>query len=262
MEKLLEVMSRLRGPGGCPWDQEQTHQSIRPQVLEECYELLEAIDEQDDKLMKEELGDVLLHVVFHSQLAKERGAFDFEDVSCSIVDKLIRRHPHVFGDQKVSSSDKVLQKWQELKAKEKPERTGALDGIPKVLPALIEAQEVQKKAGHVGFDWAEVKEVMLKLREEVEEIQEVLDNISGEQDAQARLEEEVGDLFFVVVNLARHLKCDAEQSCRLATRKFRHRFEQVEEMIQARGMRMQDCSLEEMELCWQEVKSGETIKGG
>ena len=173
IDELLEVMTRLRGPGGCPWDQEQTHESIRPQVLEECYELLEAIDEADDKLMKEELGDVLLHVVFHSQLAKERGVFCFEDVSKGIVDKLIRRHPHVFGDQDLDSSEKVLKKWQELKDKEKPERVGVLDGIPKILPALMEAQEVQKKAGRVGFDWKEVSDVMDKVREEVDEVQEV-----------------------------------------------------------------------------------------
>ena len=167
IDELLEVMAKLRGPGGCPWDQEQTHESIRPQVLEECYELLEAIDEADDSLMREELGDVLLHVVFHSQLAKERGVFSFEEVARGIVDKLIRRHPHVFGDQNIDTSEKVLKKWQELKAQEKPERKSVLDGIPKALPALMEAQEVQKKAGRVGFDWPEVEAVMEKVKRRI-----------------------------------------------------------------------------------------------
>ncbi|NJK93496.1 MAG: nucleoside triphosphate pyrophosphohydrolase, partial [Blastochloris sp.] len=167
MEELREIVARLRGPGGCPWDQEQTHESIRAQLLEECYEALEAIDEKNDELLKEELGDVLLHVVFHAQMAGERGVFDLDGVAKGISEKLVRRHPHVFGEDKLETSDQVLKRWDELKKLEKPERKGALAGIPGSLPALMRAQEVQKKAAKVGFDWPEWKPVLAKVREEL-----------------------------------------------------------------------------------------------
>jgi tetrapyrrole methylase family protein / MazG family protein len=250
MDELRKIVAQLRGPGGCPWDQEQTHQSIRSQLLEECYEALEAIDEKNDQLLVEELGDVLLHVVFHAQLAEERGVFGLAEVAQGISDKLVRRHPHVFGEDKLETSAEVLQRWDELKKMEKPERQGALAGIPPILPALMRAQEVQKKAAKVGFDWKELKPVLQKVREELDELEQDLDDPK-------RAAEELGDLLFSVVNLSRHLSLDAEQCCRDATRKFVTRFEVVEKKAMEQGLRMKEASLEELDLLWEQAKQGE-----
>jgi tetrapyrrole methylase family protein / MazG family protein len=268
-------VARLRGPGGCPWDQEQTHESIRAQLLEECYEALEAIDQKDDVLLREELGDVLLHVVFHAQLAEERGVFTLDEVAQGIREKLVRRHPHVFGDDKLKTSDEVLKRWDELKKLEKPERKGALDGVPALLPALMRAQEIQKKAAKVGFDWQELMPVLQKVREELDELEEEVereverqmerkrelkapgsqpDSSTKPRVTEKRVAEELGDLLFSVVNLARHLKIDAEQACRDATRKFSHRFEKVEALAKASGRQLVEMTLTELDLLWEQAK--------
>lgn len=253
IDELKQIVARLRGPGGCPWDQEQTHESIRAQLLEECYEALEAIDEKNDALLKEELGDVLLHIVFHAQLAEERGVFTLEEVARGISDKLVRRHPHVFGEDKLATSDQVLKRWDELKKLEKPERTGALAGIPPILPALMRAQEVQKKAAKVGFDWKELKPVLQKVREELEELEKELEGPAGSP----TIAGELGDLVFSVVNLSRHLKLDAEQCCRDATNKFVRRFEKVETLAGEKGLRMEEAGLQQLDLLWEQAKREE-----
>ncbi|MFH1067200.1 MAG: nucleoside triphosphate pyrophosphohydrolase [bacterium] len=249
IQKLLNIMAKLRSPQGCPWDREQDHQSIRPQLLAECYELLEAIDELDDSAMKEELGDVLLHVVFHAQMAKERGAFDFNAVADTLADKLVRRHPHVFAADKVSSSDEVLGRWHEIKKKEKPERTSALSGVPKHLPALMQAQEIQKKAARAGFDWKKTAPVLAKIREEIRELEQ---SVARHKIAHRHIEEELGDLLFSLVNLSRHLKIDAEQACRLATTKFTRRFQWIEKKIGAE--KFASSSLKELDVYWEKAK--------
>lgn len=229
IDTLRATVARLRGPGGCPWDQEQTHQSIRAQLLEEAHEVLEAIDAGDDPLLQEELGDLLLHVVFHAQLAEERGAFGLQDVIRSINEKLVRRHPHVFGSSDpLDSSAAVLKKWDEIKQAEKPTRTGAFDGIPPTLPALMRAQETQKKAAHFGYDWKSPDGVLAKLREELAELE-------AARPDPAQAHEECGDLLFSMVNLARHWGIDAEQALRDSTAKFRQRFERAQAAARARG---------------------------
>ena len=252
MQRLLDIMAKLRSPEGCPWDREQTHQSIRPGLIEECYELVEALDASDDKLMQEELGDVLIQVVFHAQLAKERGIFTFEDVVKGIADKLVRRHPHVFGDGSAKTSEEVMVKWAEIKKTEKPERTSALSGIPKILPALALAQEVQKKAARVGFDWKDADPVWEKVGEELAELEHAVQKNEG-------VEEELGDLLFAIVNLSRHLKQDAEQACRLATKKFSRRFKWVEEKVKQEGKEMKDLSLAELDVYWKQAKGTKSL---
>lgn len=247
VSELLGIMARLRAPDGCPWDKEQTHLTIRQQLLEECYELVEAIDKLNDKDMEEELGDVLLHVVFHCQLGKERGAFDFSSVVKKLSEKLVRRHPHVFGTTEAKDSGAVIQKWNEIKKIEKPERTSALDGVPPHLPALMFAQEIQKKAGRVGFDWPDVKSVLSKVHEEIAEVEEAIEKGEG-------IEEEVGDLFFALSNLSRHLKLNAEQACRLASGKFKKRFEWVEAAMKKDGLEMEKSTLAVMDTYWDKAK--------
>jgi tetrapyrrole methylase family protein/MazG family protein len=249
IDKLIEVMAQLRGPKGCPWDKEQTHETIKSQLIEESYEVLEAIDSKNPKALKEELGDLLLHVVFHTQLEAEKKEFNFDDVAQGIVDKLIRRHPHVFGDTSVSSSGEVLKNWQDIKKTEKPERKNILDGIPNHLPALMKAQELQKKASHVGFDWPDREGPLKKVEEEIEEVKKDLD-------VKDRAAEEIGDLLFAVVNLTRHLKLDAEECLMQANTKFKKRFEAIETKLTKEGKKFEDCSLEELDKIWNEVKKG------
>jgi tetrapyrrole methylase family protein/MazG family protein len=251
IERLLNIMEKLRAPDGCPWDREQTHESIRNDLLEETYEVLEAIDDNDDEAFKEELGDLLLQVVFHSQVAKERKAFNFEEVAKRIADKLVDRHPHVFGNTKAENSEQVLAQWNELKKKEKPERTSALDGIPKSLPALMYAQKIQKKAARVGFDWKEMEQVFEKIEEELHELRDAIKQ-------GAHIEEEMGDLFFAVVNLSRHLNIDAEQACRMASNKFSDRFRWVEDAMRADAKPMEKASLEVLDLYWEKAKQALT----
>jgi tetrapyrrole methylase family protein/MazG family protein len=250
--RLKEIIARLRAPGGCPWDREQTHESIRLQLLEECFEVLEAVDERNDGMLREELGDVLLHVVFHSQLAVERGAFTLEDVINGVADKLVRRHPHVFGEGKLGSSAEVLRQWDEIKRGEKPGRKGLLDGIPRTLPALMQAGEIQKRAAKVGFDWTEIRDVLAKVREEFGELEEVLHD-------PPRAEEELGDLFFALVNLARFLDINPELAARAANQKFIRRFEWME---QNSPQPLKGLSLAELDELWCRAKKTSVERRG
>ena len=251
--RLLQIMERLRGPGGCPWDLEQTHQSIKPQLIEECYEVIEAIDSGRTESLREELGDVLLHVVFHAQLAREVGRFDFEDVAREIGDKLIRRHPHVFGEVSVAGTAEVLKNWDQIKRQEKPERVSLLEGIPRQLPSLMRAQETQKKAAKVGFDWPDATGPRDKVLEELSELQAEIQRGA----APDRVEDEFGDVLFSLVNYGRHLKMDAEQSLSRATSKFAARFQSVEQIVAASGRDWSDWTPAELDQLWAQAKETE-----
>ena len=251
MDRLLELMRRLRAPEGCPWDREQTPVTLKPQLLEECYEVLEAIDAGSPAHLTEELGDLLLHVVFQAQIAEEKGEFSFNEVAVGISDKLVRRHPHVFGKERAADSGEVVTMWNDLKKAEKPERASAIDGVPRQLPALMRAEALQKRARHVGFDWPDREGALAKVREEVDE---VAAEIEKSTDAVA---EEMGDLLFSVVNLSRHLKLSAEDLLTRANDKFSRRFQKMETTLQAGGKKVEDCSLPELDEAWNEVKRGE-----
>ena len=232
MDRLLAIMTRLRAPGGCAWDREQTPATLKPQLLEECYEVLEAIDSGSPAALSEELGDLLLHVVFQAEIAREQGEFAFADVANGIVDKLIRRHPHVFGANKTDDPAQIVAQWNDIKKAEKPERTSALDGVPRALPALMRAEAVQKKAKQVGFDWPDANGSLAKVREEIAEVTAEMEAdlalaaANGIPFAPAeKTAEELGDLLFSIVNLTRHLKLDAEGLLTDATDKFTRRFQ-------------------------------------
>jgi MazG family protein len=246
LPRLLKIMEILRSPEGCPWDREQDHKTIKNNLIEESYEVLEAIDAGDGSLLKEELGDLLLQIVFHSQLEKEKGIFEFSDVALAIGDKLIRRHPHVFEDVHAPDTETVLKNWNELKKKEKPERKGFFDGVPSVFPALMRSQEIQKKAAKTGFDWSDRFAVLEKVKEELAELEEEMVN----QGTQERINEELGDLLLVICNLARHLKLDAEESCRQGTLKFQRRFEVLKSHLEQSGRPIESFSVEEMGEAW------------
>jgi MazG family protein len=248
IDRLKQIVQRLRAPDGCPWDREQTHESLKPHVIEECYELVDAIDDKDDQGMLEELGDLLLQVVLHAQMASEEGRFDFDSVADVISEKLIRRHPHVFGDTKLATSDAVLKQWDAIKRREKTERASALDGVPRGLPALARAQKTQSKAARVGFDWANAEGSLQKVKEEIEELERVE---TGE-----KLAEELGDLLFSVVNFARKSKLDAEELLQAATRKFSDRFRKMEALAESRGLSFSSLTLSEMDELWEQVKRG------
>lgn len=246
---LVEIVRILRAPGGCQWDQAQTHESIRRNFLEEAYEVAEAIDEGSTEHLKEELGDVLLQVVFHSSIEQDAGHFDLNDVADGVCRKLIYRHPHVFGDVTVHSTDEILSNWEELKKKEKGQETqaDALDAVARTLPALWRAEKVQKKAAKVGFVWPDVSGAMEKVSEETAELSAAM---AGDGD----VTEELGDLLFAVVNAARFLKVDPEDALHAASDKFSARFRRVEEAAAAQGRRMEDMTLAEMDKLWDEVK--------
>jgi MazG family protein len=246
IDRLRQIVERLRAPEGCPWDREQTHESLKPHVIEECYELIDAIDDKDDQGMQEELGDLLLQVVLHAQMASEDGRFDFDSVAEVISEKLIRRHPHVFGGTKLATSDAVLTQWDAIKRREKAERESALDGIPRGLPALAKAQKTQSKAGRVGFDWPDATGSLEKIKEEIKELEQAT---NGDQ-----LAEEIGDLLFAVVNFARKSKLDAEDLMQGATRKFADRFRKMEALASSRGLKFSALTLAEMDQLWDEVK--------
>ncbi|HEY0790007.1 MAG TPA: nucleoside triphosphate pyrophosphohydrolase [Chthoniobacterales bacterium] len=246
LARLQEIVHRLRAPDGCPWDREQTHASLKPYLLEECYELLEAVDLGDAVLLKEELGDLLLQVVLHSQIASEDGRFTLDDVAVGIADKLVRRHPHVFGAQRLPDSDAVLKQWDQLKRTEKAERRSVLDGVPGPLPALARAQKVQGKAARVGFDWTDPQGAWAKVHEETAEVQ-----AADPED----VAEELGDLLFSVVNYARKRKVDAEQALLGATRKFAVRFSAMEALAAERGVKLEELSLAALDALWEEVKA-------
>lgn len=250
-DDLVWVMARLRGPGGCPWDREQSHSTLKRYMVEECYEAIEAIDNDDLDSLCEELGDVLLQVVFHAQLEAETGCFNIDDVIRIIVDKLVRRHPHVFGAVNVADSDEVLRNWENIKRSEKGEgwRESALDGVPKGLPALMLAMEISKRAVKVGFEWEKLDDVLAKLEEEVAELKEAI----REKD-RSEVEAELGDLLFTLVNVARWQKIDPEEALRAMVRRFSTRFRYVEQAARDQGRRLEEMSLTEMDALWEEAK--------
>jgi MazG family protein len=256
LERLLGLMARLRAPDGCPWDREQTPATLKPQLLEECYEVIEAIDAGSATHLAEELGDLLLHIVFQAQIAREAGKFGFAEVADGIADKLVRRHPHVFGAEKVAGAGEVVTLWNDLKKAEKPERESALDGVPRALPALMRAEALQKKARQVGFDWPDVRGALAKIREEIDEVAAEIE--SGARGEAAKTAEEIGDLLFSVVNLTRHLKLHAEELLTAANDKFSRRFRAMEKRIKERGKNLKDCTLAELDAAWNEVKAEES----
>src|SRR5262245_35928615 len=264
-EKLVEIMARLRGPDGCPWDKEQDFNTLKPMLVEEVYEVLEAIDLQDFDGVAEELGDLMLHIVFQAQLGKEAGTFDINIVIDKICEKLIRRHPHVFGSEEAGTADQVIQNWEAIKAKEKaaklknrtPEQRSLLEGIPSKLPAMHEAHQISSRAARVGFDWPDIEGIFDKLQEEVRELKEVISS-GGDDKQRERLEDEIGDMLFVMVNIARYLKIDSESALKRSNRKFKTRFRYMEGELAKQGKSLEETPLEEMEALWQKAKS-ETI---
>jgi ATP diphosphatase len=263
IHRLIEIMAALRTPGsGCPWDLEQNFQTIAPYTLEEAYEVADAIDRDDLDHLKDELGDLLLQVVFHARMAEEQGIFEFGDVVQAITTKLIRRHPHVFADAEGKTADAVKGLWETIKAQEKADRgepapTGALAGVPVALPALTRALKLQNKAGQVGFDWNDPRAVLAKIREEADEIEAALDEMD-----KAHAATEVGDLLFAVVNLGRHLDADPEGVLRQTNLKFERRFASIERALAARGKSPKDATLAEMDALWDEAKAAEKAAAG
>jgi len=246
--RLVRTVAQLRGPGGCPWDREQTHRSIRSDLIEECYEVLEAMDSRNPSAFCEELGDLLLQVVFHAQIAGEAGHFTLDDVAGTVADKLVRRHPHVFGSRKLKTSQQVLAQWETIKKKEN-NADSIVARVPRYLPALLKADKVQRKVARVGFDWRRVEDVIAKVEEELGEVREALASGNRKQ-----FEEELGDLLFAVVNLARFQKLHAEELLHRAIQKFIRRFQHVERAVHRQGRRLEDCTLEEMDALWNAAK--------
>jgi MazG family protein len=250
MTRLRYIVHRLRAPGGCPWDMEQTHESLIPHVIEEAYEVADAIKSGNPELICEELGDLLLQPVLHAEIASETGAFDLDQMAHGLSEKLIRRHPHVFGDASAATSDAVLTQWDAIKRQEKgAQKEGHLHGVGNGLPALMRGQKLQKKAARVGFDWPDAAPVFAKIREEATELEEAV--ASGQT---AAIEEELGDLLFSVVNLARKLGVESEAALAAANEKFIRRFHAVENRLVAAGKELGKATLEEMDAAWDEVK--------
>jgi nucleoside triphosphate diphosphatase len=289
-ERAVSIMARLRGPGGCPWDREQTFDSIKPYTIEETYEVLEAIDNRDWDELPGELGDLLLQVLFYSQMAEEQKTFSIDQVLDRLSDKLVDRHPHVFGNVKAETSSDVLRNWEALKAEEKKKRQGSGEGklaknddqpesvlasVSSAMPALLEAHKLSSRAAHVGFDWPNVEGLFQKLHEETEELQEQLREFPApgpqpqgrgtagagrpqiSEGLRQRLEDEVGDLFFVLVNIARYLALDSESALKKTNRKFKRRFQWMEEQLKVSGRTPQQAWMEELESLWQQAKQRE-----
>jgi MazG family protein len=282
-ERAVSIMARLRAPGGCPWDREQTFDTIKRYTLEETYEVLEAIDNRDWKELTGELGDLLLQVLFYAEMAQEQGTFTIDDVLDTLSNKLIHRHPHVFGETKADNSAQVLKNWEVLKAEERQERDKRkslhnggqeeqtkpellLEGVSSKMPALQEAHKISSKAAHVGFDWPHVQGLFEKLSEETHELQEHLRDLPSAgansaqkpeipQELRQHVEDEVGDLFFVMVNIARYLSVDPESALRKTNRKFRRRFNWLEEKLREQGRGLEEATLEDMEALWQQAKT-------
>jgi nucleoside triphosphate diphosphatase len=256
LRRLLEIMDKLRDPGGCPWDREQTLKTLTPYLLEEAHEVIEAIESGDAQHHKEELGDLLFQVIFQSRIAREEGKFDFAQVCEGISDKLTRRHPHVFGDVSVSGSGEVVKNWERIKADERKEKgqpsRSAIGGVPVSLPALVRGERMTEKAAAVGFDWPDPASVLAKVREELEELEEAMR--SGEQHA---VEHELGDLLFAVANLGRWVKVHPEEALRGALRRFESRFHFIESKLAERGRSPRESTLEEMDALWDEAKERE-----
>ncbi len=264
-QRLLEIMAILRDPEkGCPWDKQQNFESIVPYTIEEVYEVADAIFHKEPEDIKEELGDLLFQVVFYAQLGKETSEFDFEEIASTIVDKLERRHPHIFGDETLGSTEDVAKRWDEIKRSEKQNKRDfknisntLLYDIPQGMTPLLKAEKIQKKCAKVGFDWSSIAPVICKVREELIEIE---DELKADKLAQDKVEEEVGDLLFAVVNLSRHLKVNAESALIRANQKFTSRFMEVEKYLSERGTSVQEAKLEQMEAAWQSVKDAEAVK--
>ncbi|MDZ4230405.1 MAG: nucleoside triphosphate pyrophosphohydrolase [Dehalococcoidales bacterium] len=244
-DTLVDIIARLRAPDGCPWDREQTHASLRENLLEECYEVMEALDEGDTGKLREELGDLLMQIVMHAQIAREAGDFELGDVLAGISTKLVQRHPHVFGSLKVTGTAEVLRNWEHIKREARGDAS-MLDGVPRQMPALGYSQEIQRRVARVGFDWEDIDGVIDKL---VEEVGEFKQSATDEQRAQ-----EFGDLLFTLVSVARHLEIDAEAALREANRKFYRRFSAMEELCRQRGMSFADLSFAEQNALWEEAK--------
>ena len=257
ISRLLSIMDKLRDPGGCPWDREQTLRTLTPYLLEEAHEVIEAIESGDDAHHREELGDLLFQVVFQSRIAREEGKFDFADVCDAISDKLTRRHPHVFGDVAVSGSREVVKNWERIKAEERKEKgqaeRSAVGGVPVALPALVRAERLTEKAGAVGFDWPDARAVLAKVREELAELEKELDGGTP-----ARVEAELGDLLFAVANLGRWVKVHPEEALRGTLRRFESRFHHIEARLREKGKSPRESDLSEMDALWNEAKSRES----
>jgi ATP diphosphatase len=262
IQQLLDIMSALRDPdSGCPWDLQQNFQSLIPYTIEEAYEVADAIERNDLNDIKSELGDLLFQIIFYSQLATEQKAFDFNEVAQAISDKLTRRHPHVFADKKIKDAKEQTKEWEKLKHQERKAKAGKnsadlshLDDVSRTLPSLMRAEKLQKRAAREGFDWPDVKGVMAKVYEELNEVQQELD---AEVQEQAKLEDEMGDLFFSCINLSRHLGVNAEQSLRKANLKFERRFREVEKKASRKELQINEMTVDELENLWSEVKKEE-----
>lgn len=254
-DDLVQIMKMLRAEDGCPWDAAQTHESIKSNFIEETYEVIEAINKKDSELLCEELGDVLLQVVFHAQMESEKNVFDISDVADGICKKLIERHPHIFGNVKVEGVDDVLTNWEAIKNESKKRKTvsQSMSSVPKELPALMRSAKVQSKAKKVGFDWGDIEPAYKKMYEEIEELKEAV-----EENNKGHMEEELGDVLFMAVNLSRFINCDAEECLNKSTNKFIERFEQVEKLANQRGIDIKTSSTDELEELWDEAKK--TIK--
>lgn len=261
-DRLAAIMDQLRDPGGCPWDREQTLHSLAPYFLEEAYEVVDAISGGDPAKLCEELGDLLLQIVFVARVAREKDWFDIDDVCEKISEKMVRRHPHVFGDREVSGSTEVLQNWEEIKRDERAgtNERSVLDGVPNSLPALLKAYRMTEKAAAVGFDWRKPADVMVKMHEEMAELEEEL--VKGEASADERVRAEMGDVLFVMANLARHLQVEPETALQGTNAAFMRRFKAMEELAQAKGRDFRDMDLAEQDGLWEEVKRAEGTGSG
>ena len=252
LSKLIKITETLMGDDGCPWDKVQTRESLKPYLVEETYEVLEALDSNDPEKIKDELGDLLYQILFHSKISSLKGEFDFRDVIDNLSEKMIRRHPHVFKEGKLNTPDQVIGQWEEIKKKEnnKANQKSILDSIPINLPSLIKAQKLQKKAAKEGFDWEQINDVFDKLDEEIKEFKEAVLKKKNTD-----IQSEIGDIIFVITNIAKFYKVDAEEALRSTNNKFIKRFQYIEQKIEEKGKTLKDCPLEEMERYWQEAKN-------
>ena len=252
LSKLIKITDTLMGDDGCPWDKVQTRESLKPYLVEETYEVLEALDSNDPEKIKDELGDLLYQILFHSKISSLKGEFDFRDVIDNLSEKMVRRHPHVFKEGKLNTPDQVIEQWEEIKKKEnnKANQKSILDSIPINLPSLIRAQKLQKKAAKEGFDWDQINDVFDKLDEEIKEFKEAV-----LKKTPADIQSEIGDIIFVITNIAKFYKIDAEEALRSTNNKFIKRFQYIEQKLEGKGKTLKDSSLEEMERYWQEAKN-------